>query len=288
MVFFWYSKKMAKPSVLTQTAHELAFGFALWRWDYISSMGRAHTHPDIELNWMPNTQLEYAIAGKHAVIEAGKLGIFWGGVPHQLLEVKPSKEGGIWLTVPLSWFLSCAFSNDFAARLMSGELVSASIESFRIEQWEKDFNAGPHTQRLLLLELEAMLERIALASLQPYQDPKPLGIQDDLNFIESITSFLATHYQEPLSIQRIADAMKLHPKYLMTAFKQACGITVQNYLLHLRLAHAQRLLSTTNLGVLDVAMDSGFGSLSQFYEHFSRQVGERPLSYRHRQARVKG
>ncbi len=264
------------------TVHELPFGFSLWRWNHIPEMGDAHTHPDIEINWMLTTELTYAVAGKRAVIAPGELGIFWGGVPHQLLETSGDDCGGIWLTLPLSWFLGCAFSNDFATRLMSGELVTARVESFRLEQWEKDFKVGARTQRLVLLELEAMLERVALQSSAEIQKPSAQVLPEQLSFVERITSFLAAHFREPLTIQDIAAVVDLHPKYLMTVFKQSCGITVKTYLLHLRLAHAQRLLSTTPLSILDVAMESGFGSLGRFYETFADHVGERPLAYRRR------
>jgi AraC family transcriptional regulator, melibiose operon regulatory protein len=246
-------------------------------------MGAAHTHPDIELNWIPTGYLDYAIAGNRTVVEAGELGIFWGGVPHQLLETSSGGRDGVWLTLPLSWFLSCAFSNDFATRLMGGELVTAKVESFRIKQWEKDFKAGTRTQRLVLLELEATLERIALMSSREHQKTKAQVAPEEVSFMERITSFLAQHFREPLTIQTIADAIGLHPKYLMNVFKGSCGISVKTYLLHLRLAHAQRLLSTTPLSILDVAMDSGFGSLSRFYDTFACYVGERPLTYRQRQ-----
>lgn len=244
-------------------------------------MGAAHTHPDIEINWVPKARLEYVIAGKRASIAPGELGVFWGGVPHQLLASSTGDSGGIWLTLPLSWFLSRAFSNDFAARLMAGELVTAKVEGVRPLQWEKDFKTA-QTQRLVLLELEAMLERIALTKHS--QKSTARIFSEHSGFMERITAYLAAHFRNSLSVQDMAEAMNLHPKYLMNAFKQSCGITIKTYLLHLRLAHAQRLLSTTKLSVLEVAMESGFGSLGRFYDSFARHVGERPLVYRRRRS----
>ena len=276
--------KSAEPEVYSNpdTNHELAFGFALWRVHETPAMRGAHTHPDIELNWIASSQLEYVIAGKRTVISTGELGIFWGGVPHQVTDTNGSECGGIWATLPLSWFLSRGFSNDFAARLMSGELVTAQVEQFRVEQWEKDFQSGATTQKLVLLELEAVLERTALLSPAKPKKLVARSLPEKVSLVEKITSFLAANFREPLAVQDIADAIGLHPKYLMTVFKGACGITVKTYLLHLRLAHAQRLLSTTQLSILDVAMESGFGSLGRFYDSFALHVGERPLAYRRR------
>ena len=96
-----------------------------------------------------------------------------------------------------------------------------------------------------------------------------------------ITHFIAGHYREPLAVQDIAASAGLHPKYLMRVFKKACGVSVWEYLTRLRVSHAQRLLLTTDLRVLDVAMESGFASVGPFYAAFATHSrGIRPLAYR--------
>src|SRR5258708_3598512 len=145
----------------TPTTHEPALGFRVWRIKSPLSMHQAHSHPDIEMNWLPAGSLQYVMAGKRASITAGQLGIFWGGVPHQLIESQ-NVDGGIWLTLPLAWFLRCGFSNDFAARLMTGKLFTIAVAQERTNQWLEDFQAGANRRRLVLLELEALIERLAL------------------------------------------------------------------------------------------------------------------------------
>lgn len=242
-------------------------------------MCRAHTHGDIEVNCLfppAENSLTYILAGRRPTIAGGQAGIFWGGVPHQSIGYHGSVHG-IWLTLPLAWFLKCNFPNNFAARLMQGQLFTLPLSADRAAQWLRDFDAGPTHHRPILLELEALLARLALAA--PARRPAAPRA-DSLSAIERITSFLALHYQQPLSVDDLATHARLHPKYLMTAFRQATGTTVKTYLLRLRIAHAQRLLATTDMRVLDIAMHSGFGSLSRFYETFDRYVKQRPLAYR--------
>ena len=45
------------------------------------------------------------------------------------------------------------------------------------------------------------------------------------------------------------------------------------------MAHARRLLVTTDAKVLDIAMRAGFGSVSQFYNVFSQVTGQTPRQY---------
>jgi len=58
------------------------------------------------------------------------------------------------------------------------------------------------------------------------------------------------------------------------------GMTVKTYLMGLRLAHAQRLLATTRMNILNIALDSGFGSLGPFYAAFTCHCGQTPSHYR--------
>jgi len=267
------------PTPVAKTRHETPMGFRVWRVDHELPMRHAHTHGDVEINFLPpdpRARITYFIAGRRADVHSGHAGIFWGGVPHQLIEHQGPRDG-IWITLPLAWFLKCNFPNNFAARLMQGQLFTLPLSADRAAQWLREFDAGPAHHRPILLELEALFARLALAA--PARRPAAPRA-DSLSAIERITSFLALHYQQALSIDDLAAHARLHPKYLMTAFRQATGTTVKTYLLRLRIAHAQRLLATTDMRVLDIAMHSGFGSLSRFYETFDRYVGSRPLVYR--------
>jgi transcriptional regulator GlxA family with amidase domain len=53
-----------------------------------------------------------------------------------------------------------------------------------------------------------------------------------------------------------------------------------------RITHARRMLATSEAKVLDVAMASGFGSVSQFYNVFRQICGQTPRDYamNHRRA----
>lgn len=53
-----------------------------------------------------------------------------------------------------------------------------------------------------------------------------------------------------------------------------------DYWNQLRVSHAQRLLSITDMKVIDIALDSGFGSASRFYTVFKQWVGQSPRQYR--------
>lgn len=63
-------------------------------------------------------------------------------------------------------------------------------------------------------------------------------------------------------------------------FKRAAGVTFSNMVKRLRIAHARRLLDTTDLSTAKVARASGYNNLSNFNRQFLAEVGLTPTAYR--------
>lgn len=258
------------------THHRNTFGFRVWPVSPHGAMPAAHTHPDVEFNFLREGDVAYLHGGKQHVVAAGRMGVFWGGVPHQTL----SRSGnGIWLTLPLAWLLQWRLPGDLTQRLLAGDLIESEADLSQIERWLVDYTAGGERHRALQLELEAWLLRVALSLPAKVRRRAP-----DLRGatqIERIIGHIAAHYREAITVSDIAAAVKLHPKYLMRVFKQQCRIGVWEYLTRLRISHAQRLLVTTDARVSDIALDSGFGSSAAFYQAFTKHAGgEKPADYR--------
>lgn len=245
-------------------------------------MPYAHTHPDIELNYVSDASMTYLHGGTKRTFDPGTLLVFWAGVPHQMIK-PPTRGVSIWSYIPLPWLFQWDLPNDFTGRLLSGELLEFKVESELIAGWPSEFASGnPHLQRLLQLELQATLLRLAieLPETQPDNKGHHHGIDGGDRHISRVTSFLAQNYERALSIDEIAEEAKLNRSYLMRLFHKHCKISIWEYLTRLRISHAQRLLSTTKLRVVDIAMECGFSSVAPFYTAFSRLCNCRPLEYR--------
>jgi AraC-like DNA-binding protein len=87
-------------------------------------------------------------------------------------------------------------------------------------------------------------------------------------------------YAEPLSVPDIAQAAGVHPHYAMGIFRRTVGLTIWEFLLQVRAAHAQRLLADEGLSVLEAGLSAGFGSCARYYATFRRLTGTTPERYR--------
>lgn len=269
--------------------HGETLGFRFWKQ---SGQGpsTAHTHPDVEINFLQTGSLRYFFGGRFLTIKPGQFAVFWAGIPHQLVD-READWSGIWATIPLQWMMQRRSLRQLSQVLMAGRFLVDSAagnpagghDAARLEQWLNDFSRGdPDSRTALELELEARLVRLPRQSVPASSHPSRSFPRSDAGLrIERITEHLATNYQHPLTVDTVARAFQLHPKYLLTLFRRSCGIGLWDYVIRLRLAHAQRLLITTDRTVMDIAFEAGFGSVSGFYHAFSQQVpGISPRRFR--------
>lgn len=98
--------------------------------------------------------------------------------------------------------------------------------------------------------------------------------------VERMERFLSEHYADDIDVPQVARAAGVHPQYASALFRDLRGRTLVEALARRRVAHAQLLLRTTDATVLDVALSSGFQSLSRFYAAFRRFVGQSPAAFR--------
>ena len=66
----------------------------------------------------------------------------------------------------------------------------------------------------------------------------------------------------------------------MKTFKQVAGMTLIDYLNHVRLANAARLLRETGKTIAEIAETAGFSDQSYFDKRFRRAFGKTPKEFR--------
>jgi AraC-like DNA-binding protein len=88
------------------------------------------------------------------------------------------------------------------------------------------------------------------------------------------------HPDDGLSLGSLAREARLSPYHFLRTFERITGVTPHQYVLRLRLRRAATALATEPAKVLDVALDSGFGDLSNFNHAFRAEFGVSPRAYR--------
>ena len=92
--------------------------------------------------------------------------------------------------------------------------------------------------------------------------------------------WLQSHLSAPVSMELLANYLRLSPRTLNRRFKRATGMTPVSYLQSLRVASAKDLLRHSNLTVGDIAWQQGIQDVSYFSQLFRKHCGVSPLQYR--------
>jgi len=137
------------------------------------------------------------------------------------------------------------------------------------------------------LTLDVAWEELGIqlaASVMRLANDAPLEVRDPLPSVVARVTRAARMIEEnhasELTIQRLACEARLSPYHFLRSFQQLMGVTPHQYLLRVRLREAAKRLATERAKVLDIALDCGFGDVSNFNRAFRREFGMSPQSFR--------
>jgi AraC-like DNA-binding protein len=244
-----------------------------------------HQHTEIELIVYEHGPTTMFYGGRTVRLPPGQLAVFWGAMPHQALDADPAVVAHL-VRVPLPLVQQWALPDWFMRRLLDFDVLLEPAETGPgrdldlLKHWVGLINRrSPEAERIVILEVEARLRRMALDQRSSsVVTPRPAGASR----LERMANVIAQRCLEPLRITEVARAAGLTRAYATRLFHREIGMTMLEYITRQRVSHAQRLLATSERGVLDILQECGFRSPTRFYTVFRRFAGCTPGHYRRR------
>jgi AraC-like DNA-binding protein len=274
-------------------AETQAFGRFGLRWFDPQLMPIEHSHGHIELNWLTAGSMDYIFDGRKVTVPAERLVMFWAGIPHQTVRLDrgpaaDSRQCNVYL--PLDSFLHMPHLGKLTETMMGGGVImhmEDAIEHTTLRRWYQDYRSGnPERHDILKAEISTMLRRTAVVGwdeiLPPWIEPVAASTRaaSPLRYVVAMVRHIMEHLSEPLSAEDVAKVVGLHPNYALNLFSDVMRVPVRKFVVRMRLIRARSLLFEGNLSIANVAFQSGFTSLSQFYEHFRNAYGITPREMR--------
>ena len=95
-----------------------------------------------------------------------------------------------------------------------------------------------------------------------------------------VIDFMEEHLAEAISLNVLADLVRLSPYHFLRSFKQSFGEPPHRYYTVRRIERAKALLANPRASITGIAIDAGFGGTSAFSATFHRITGQTPSDYR--------
>ncbi|WP_340024970.1 response regulator [Paenibacillus sp. FSL K6-1096] len=141
--------------------------------------------------------------------------------------------------------------------------------------------ADAHSQRLAQAAESSVFDFMKWA--QALTDKTVDSIKEVLEsegVVERAKRFIQENYTRELSREDVAASVYLTADYLAKVFKNGTGQSINEYLNGCRIRAAQQLLIESTASIGEIAMDTGFDTISYFSTVFKKLTGETPAAYR--------
>lgn len=98
--------------------------------------------------------------------------------------------------------------------------------------------------------------------------------------LDRVRRYVEGHYGEELSLGKLASVAGLERRYFSTFFHQKTGVRLTDWIAHVRISKATRMIRSHNYPISQVAHSVGYGDLRCFERAFKRYRNQTPSEYK--------
>lgn len=98
--------------------------------------------------------------------------------------------------------------------------------------------------------------------------------------VDALREYVNCHYEEHITLENLSKVYFMNSKYLGRLFCNQMGMSFHEYLNKVRLNWCEKLISTTNKPIIDIALSCGFGNVTYMNRLFLKKHGCSPIEYR--------
>lgn len=251
----------------------------LLRAKYVTQTFARHAHEGFAVGVIEQGALGFNYRGENIVAPAGAINL---AVPDEAHTGQAATEAG-WIYRMFyldAGMLQKAASQIagrslrlpfFRAGVIRDEHLASLIYSLHIAMEGKNASTLERESRLLWMLTQLILR---------HAEERPLlrAAGKEAGSVRLVRDYLEGHYNEDVSIGRLAQIAGLSPFHLIRVFRNQTGLPPHAYLTQVRIRRAKAFLAQ-GWSIAPVAYETGFVDQSHLTRHFKRIVGVTPGQY---------
>lgn len=161
--------------------------------------------------------------------------------------------------------------------------IHARIHALMLEIKREYLDNPPYAELSIyshFLEILVLVGRNCAHSRQEQFGARDAKQKEYMEKFLFITNYIGEHFTENLTLEQVASLAGFSKYHFTRLFKQYADTSFYKYLNQKRIEHAKTLLLDPNLSVIEVALASGFSSLSAFLRMFKQLNHCTPTEFR--------
>ncbi|MDO3410981.1 AraC family transcriptional regulator [Saccharibacillus sp. CPCC 101409] len=258
-----------------------------------SQYQRLHAHDALEINMIKSGTGYYIINGVRYDFQPGDIALIGSGALHCAYET----DGLVMqvMTFDAAWFMGNLRSDPdvlnpfkemgvyFTPVLDRNHPQIPALRALLLDIQEEHEAARPSYVSVVYSYLLQFFVRVNRHFRQEnVRQSKDTVSSAQLDKIRLVILAMEQRYAYPWTLEELAALAYLSPSRFSDVFRRAVGASPLMYLIQVRLENAYHLLETSDLKILDIAMECGFRTLSNFNRLFKRHIGTEPRHIRSR------
>ncbi len=244
-----------------------------------------HYHPEYELTLIVKGSGNRIVGDSHLPFTENDLVLLGPGLPHTwFTKTEPAQECK---AVVIQF--SAAFLEQFYGLPEFDAIASLLKESSRGIYFKQDKSLTAEILQLpdattifRVTKLLDILQGLA-AKKRHYLSQKIFSITQRTKTqhrINDVCKFVQDHAHLPITVEQVAQQVYLSKSAFCKFFKRIMNMTFSDYVNDIRVANACQLLSTSDLSIKEIALETGFESLTYFNRVFSKKKKCTPSTFR--------
>ena len=238
-----------------------------------------HLHHFIETVCVLDGEIEITINGNAEIARKGDIAVIPPFHPHsfhtpQYCKIWVELFSPVWVTDFFSWEkFYMAEKNVFTPQPQTFSYIVSKMPPQRYswrrkeDELSKDFFRRTKTLYYAIFEEYFTNVKISFTEL-------------NTSAVSATYTYVNEHYLENLTLKKVAAAIGYTSNYISYCLSVIPNSSFRTILNSARVEHAKKLLVSTDMRIVDVALDSGFASEAVFYGIFEKFTGMTPKKYR--------
>ncbi|MCL6458764.1 MAG: AraC family transcriptional regulator [Gorillibacterium sp.] len=251
----------------------------------------AHWHSDLEFLYVYDGTLRMGVNSEARILHKGDIAICSSGDIHYydsrdscstilLVIFNPQLIGS-----PGGWPKDTRLASPFIASCEQNSEMDSSIYKKMVGIMQELFRETEQNQKYhellitgMLFELCGLILRhVPCEPADPKKDKRRIV---SMRIMQEVLEYLEANYMRVITLEDAARQANMSLFHFSRFFKSISGMSYTSYLNNIRINQAEKMISTTNKTMIDIALECGFTNVRTFNRVFKQLRAQTPSDLR--------